>query len=626
MEVPEGIPLPGDTMAEEGLVSDHSFTRAPEEILEQDVGSLKPNAVDIFEKSSELRLESEKIPTHNPDETTERDNGSLDGSSIDMFEKSSELRLESEESVAHNQDKTSERDNGSSVDVFGKPPEILVEESLWSSECRTVVAESCTGGLVEETDPLMFQEDHKTKEEGNIDSESGEGAEILSGDKVIEAQGSLVSEDQDFEEPPSKKPCIDHPEPVCDVCSHEVEEIVQEVGAELENPEDLTATTEEETYFPASYDFSQPPWTVTGAWNEYTNVPENFLKGCKWAPDGSCILTNSDDNILRIYNLPSQIYSGEWDLLKEMTPVLRMAEGDTIYDYCWYPSMNSADPDTCFIASSSRDNPIHVWDAFTGKMKASYRPYNHLDELTTAHSLSFSPDGSLLFAGFDKMIRVFNTSRPGRDFECRPTFHKKQGQPGIISCIAFSPSQDIYACGSYSKCLGLYSYEEGIMLSVLQGHHGGVTHVLFSPDGNCIFTGGRKDPEILCWDVRHPGKILCSLKREVTTNQRIYFDMEISGRYLLSGDTHGLVTVWDMVSPPVEDILSPALQFQGQSDCVNGISLHPSLPILATTSGQRTFLESDDSSDESPATEWTKRSLAGGNGLQLWWCGGSQAK
>lgn len=244
MEVPEGFPLPADTMAEEGLVSGHSFSHAPEETLEQDVGLLKLNAVDVFEKSSELRLESEEIPTHNPDETTERDTGSLDGSSVDLFEKSSELRLESEESVAHDQDKTSERDNGSSVDVCGKPPEILVEESLGPSESCTVVAESCTDGLVEETDPLMSQEDHKTKEEENIDSGSGEGAEI----KVTEAQGLLVSEDQDCEEPPSKKPCIDHPEPVCDVCSHEVEEVVQEVGVELANPEDLTATTEEETY------------------------------------------------------------------------------------------------------------------------------------------------------------------------------------------------------------------------------------------------------------------------------------------------------------------------------------------------------------------------------------------
>ncbi|KAG9469512.1 hypothetical protein GDO78_020347, partial [Eleutherodactylus coqui] len=285
------------------------------------------------------------------------------------------------------------------------------------------------------------------------------------------------------------------------------------------NPSDFS-------YSPPQYDFSQQPWALTGAWAEYTNVPENFLKGCKWAPDGSCILTNSDDNLLRIYNLPPELYSAEWDLLQEMAPVLRMSEGDTVYDYCWYPLMSSCDPASCFVTSSSRDNPIHMWDAFTGDLKASYRAYNHLDELTAAHSLCFSPDGSRLFCGFDKMVRVFDTSRPGRDCECRPTFQKKLGQPGIISCMAFSPAQDIYACGSYSRSLGLYSYDEGVMLAVLHGPIGGVTHLLFSADGRCIFSGGRKDPEILCWDVRHPGKVLTSLRRDVTTNQRMYFDME----------------------------------------------------------------------------------------------------
>jgi len=29
------------------------------------------------------------------------------------------------------------------------------------------------------------------------------------------------------------------------------------------------------------------------------------------------------------------------------SPVLRMAEGDTVYDYCWYPKMSSLDADTC---------------------------------------------------------------------------------------------------------------------------------------------------------------------------------------------------------------------------------------------------------------------------------------
>lgn len=36
------------------------------------------------------------------------------------------------------------------------------------------------------------------------------------------------------------------------------------------------------------------------------------------APDGSCILTNSADNVLRVYNLPPEIYSYNWDMLPEL--------------------------------------------------------------------------------------------------------------------------------------------------------------------------------------------------------------------------------------------------------------------------------------------------------------------
>ncbi|KAK6291993.1 hypothetical protein J4Q44_G00377780 [Coregonus suidteri] len=156
------------------------------------------------------------------------------------------------------------------------------------------------------------------------------------------------------------------------------------------------------------------------------------------------------------------------------------------------------------IASSSRDNPVHIWDAFYGVLCASFRPYNHLDELTAAHSLCFSPDGSQLYCGFDKTVRVFYTDRPGRDCEERPTIVKDQG---------------------------LYSCQDDSLLALLPPrHHGGITHLTLSPDGQYLYTGGRKDPEILCWDLRDPGKVLFSLKRNVATNQRIYFDLDPSAR------------------------------------------------------------------------------------------------
>nr|XP_057923633.1 telomerase Cajal body protein 1 isoform X2 [Doryrhamphus excisus] len=377
-------------------------------------------------------------------------------------------------------------------------------------------------------------------------------------------------------------------------------------------------------------DFSQTPQVLTSSWTEYSNFPENYLKGCKWAPDGSCILSNSADNVLRVYNLPPE----NWDVLAEMSPVLRMAEGDTIYDYCWYPKMNSMDPDSCFLASSSRDNPVHIWDAFYGEVRASFRPYNHLDELTAAHSLCFSPDGSQLYCGFDKAVRVFYTDRPGRDCEERPTIVKKQGgQNGIISCIAFSPCQSLYACGSYSRCAGLYSCQDGTLCALLPTrHHGGLTHLLFSPDGNYLYTGGRKDPEILCWDLREPGQVVFSFKRNVATNQRIYFDLDPSGRYLLSGDTEGMLSMWDTSVTQLsgsEELLQPQLRFQAHWDCTNGISIHPFMPLLATSSGQRQFgwpsdgdTDSDgEDGDTAISTATSPQAGRQDNMLRLWWAG-----
>ncbi|MCJ8731418.1 hypothetical protein PDJAM_G00199370 [Pangasius djambal] len=397
-----------------------------------------------------------------------------------------------------------------------------------------------------------------------------------------------------------------------------------EGGDEQENTD--TEPTEYQRQY-LGLDFSQNLQMLTGSRAEYTHTPENYLRGCKWAPDGSCILSNSADNVLRVYNLPPELYSSSWDLLSEMSPVLRMTEGDTIYDYCWFPKMSSLDPDTCFIASSSRDNPVHIWDAFYGNLCATFRPYNHLDELTAAYSLCFSPDGSQLYCGFDKTVRVFYTERPGRECEQRPTVVKKQGQSGIISCMAFSPSQPVYACGSYSRTVGLYSCEDGSMLALLpQRHRGGVTHLLFSPDGNHLYTGARKDPEILCWDLRDPGQVLFSLPRNVTTNQRIYFDLDPSGRYLVSGDTEGVMSVWDTFTAPPdcnEEVLRPVLQFQAHTDCTNGISLHPFMPLVASCSGQRQFPWPGDSDDSDLEEDrmMTSSDIREDNGLVLWWAG-----
>ncbi|PFX18548.1 telomerase Cajal body protein 1-like isoform X2 [Stylophora pistillata] len=403
-------------------------------------------------------------------------------------------------------------------------------------------------------------------------------------------------------------------------CEEEANDTIE--GMELEDTYKYSAV---------HYNFNFVPQQVTGAWEDFDGSASNFLKGCKWSPDGTCILTNSDDNTLRIFNLPVELYSGNAvQGLSEMVSVLQMHEGETVYDYCWYPFMSSLDPDTCCLLSSSRDHPIHMWDAFTGAIRCTYRTYNHLDEVVAANCVSFNLDGSQIYCGFNKMVRVFDTTRPGRDFQERQTTVKKEGHVGIISCIAFSPDNSgVYALGSYSKSVGVYSDTDGELIFLLQGQQGGVTHVMFSPDGTKLYSGGRKDNEILCWDVRNPGKVLYSMMRSVDTNQRVYFDIDRSGQYIISGNGDGIVTVWDSTLSPVDDssnteaILQPVMTFVGHGDLTNGACFHPSLPLLATTSGQRHFVEPENDSDDENTMDQEMK-MHGDNSLRIWAVGGQE--
>lgn len=119
---------------------------------------------------------------------------------------------------------------------------------------------------------------------------------------------------------------------------------------------------------------------------------------------------------------------------------------------------------------------------------------------------------------------------------------------------------------------------------------GGLTHMRFSDDGNRLYTGARKDSDIICWDMRNFGKVLQVFKRDVQTNQRVYFDFH--SKYLVSGNNDGTVNVWNGDEFDVDqDYQSVVASFKASEDCVNGVSFNPFYPLLATASGQRKFFK-----------------------------------
>ena len=271
--------------------------------------------------------------------------------------------------------------------------------------------------------------------------------------------------------------------------------------------------------------------------------------------------------------------------------------------------MTSTLPQTCVFASSSRNSPIHLFDAYTGNIRASYRAYDQYDELAAALSLSFNNDGTRLYAGFPRMVRIFDVSRPGRHIEERPTCQKrsdKEGQKGIISCIDFNPDcSGLYAVGSYDRSVWVYDDRSGKpVLSFNDAHRGGITQVKWCPNGTTLVSGGRRDKEIVVWDIRGSTQgAVQTFQRDARTNQRFTFDISESGRYLVTGSSQRQVELHDLLVDNGDNGVEKNGRGEDKvkfPDAVNGVALGTSHAkgLLATCTGQRKEPDFDGSSED----------------------------
>lgn len=119
----------------------------------------------------------------------------------------------------------------------------------------------------------------------------------------------------------------------------------------------------------------------------------NYLRGCVWSPDGTCILAPVHRDGMHVLELPTELYTVDRVSasrpLDVLTSAVHVPENGMVYDYCWYPFMNSGAPETCCWLSSQQHGPIQMWDAFDGKLRCSYRGYDAVDEVFGMRSFHF---------------------------------------------------------------------------------------------------------------------------------------------------------------------------------------------------------------------------------------------
>lgn len=216
---------------------------------------------------------------------------------------------------------------------------------------------------------------------------------------------------------------------------------------------------------------------------------------------------------------------------------------------------------------------------------------------------------SLKYGGYNREILVFDANYPSKVLETRFTSRTRKskfGQRGLLSAISFAPDfSGMYAVGSYTGSVCLYEENTGNLLLDLdviekeqfnnssQNNYsnssssminidqacrprGGITQLKWTPNGKLLVAGKRKDNSINVYDIRGTGKgkILYSFNRQVNNNQRIYFDIDATGKYLCSGASDHSIYIYSLETGKLVSNINMATFGKSCIDnTVNGLSL-----------------------------------------------------
>jgi WD40 repeat protein len=306
-----------------------------------------------------------------------------------------------------------------------------------------------------------------------------------------------------------------------------------------------------------------------------------FVNGAYWSPDGSQILSCSDDKTARIWDAKTGELIRSIQLSGWVNGALWSPDGETFVtvgedaptiwdastfeqiltlkgpaeitlDARWSPEGDRLSTNPTFSFSAQ------VWDTSNGELLL-YFP------IVSFRSKSrWSPDG--------KKILVRDSDQPGPSIHDAVTGEKLLGlDPGISNAqpqdIVWSPSGDRVAAGFWGGIVVVWDASDGDILFMLRGHSsqidGGAREesLHWSPDGRWLASGSR-DGSVMVWDTR-PDFSISNFRGTVTnarwspTGDRILQAREAGASIYDSASGDLLLTVEAGFFPSMGDYWSP---------------------------------------------------------------------
>jgi WD40 repeat protein len=357
-------------------------------------------------------------------------------------------------------------------------------------------------------------------------------------------------------------------------------------------------------------------WDVAAGSESFTlNAHNDRIFAIRFSADGKTLVSGSRDQTLRLWNtrtgemitsrtfdtpIGNAAFSPSGNELA-VTPARMTSEGrfagrvrvlalpsleqklqidghaDEIFDLAY--SHDGKTLATCAAA----DNVIRLWDAQSGEERGTLTGHE-----AWVRSLEFSRDGRTLASiDHDGGVRLWEAHfdsdiagpLPKRDSERLPIdaprepAHILRGHTGGVSDVVFSPDGRLLASAGSDRLIRIWDTSTWTQHASLSGHTATVEYVCLSPDGRTLASMGDLG-EIIVWDV--------STKRPVSIvgdNNRRFRAMSWSpnGRHLIASDYPvGTIHQWD----PMTKDLRPALGLSEHGHFACGFS--PDSRRLAT--------------------------------------------
>ncbi|GHO77046.1 hypothetical protein KSD_48170 [Ktedonobacter sp. SOSP1-85] len=283
----------------------------------------------------------------------------------------------------------------------------------------------------------------------------------------------------------------------------------------------------------------------------------SFVKGCAISPDGTWIVSASDDGTLKVWDAVTgaeryTLYGhtgpvnecaispdGTWIVSASDDETLKVwdavtgAERYTLHGHTSPVKGCAISPDGTWIVSASDDETLKVWDALTGAERHTFN--GHTDEV---NECAISPDGTwIVSASDDKTLKVWD-ALTGTE---RHTFN---GHTGPVKGCAISPDGKWIVSASDDKTLKVWDALTGTERHTLRGHTSLVYGCVISPDGTWIVSASY-DETLKVWDT-HTGKERYTLHGHDHMVKRCAISPD--GTWIVSASYDGTLKVWDALT------------------------------------------------------------------------------